>query len=278
MEAAVDAGDEKMSAYYPPAVQTIRFVNPDPRPTTYTLAALVQPMAKVGAFVAFPAREDASETGASPLHRSTARPGFPRKRAITSLAEVDEYLWEVYQRAPIKKDRSGDFTWKDPAAAGRVGLTLKEYVITGMDPDFREQLYHAGRAMDAEGIQWAILSAFRDDYRQKIASGFKARGGNSLHGGSRRTGGFGNGRAVNVTSADGDHSTVWKWLDANGSKYGLHRPMPGNDPAHLQSKGDWRKLAQSFRHTRIKIAGGAGGTGKEAGAATKVVAVDSAKP
>jgi hypothetical protein len=276
IEASVDAHDENVSAYYPPAVQTIRFVNPDPRQTTFTLAAVEQPLAKVGAFVAFPARESAAETGVGPLQRSTARPGFPRKRAITSIAEVDDYLWEVYQRAPIKKDRAGDFTWKDPAAAERVGLTLKEYVITGMDPDFREQLYHAGRAMDAEGIQWAILSAFRDDYRQKIAAGFKARGGNSLHGGSRRTGGFGHGRAVDVNSADGDHSTVWKWLDAHGSKYGLHRPMPGNDPAHLQSKGDWRKLAQSFRHARSKIA--AGGTGREASAATKVVAVDGARP
>jgi hypothetical protein len=274
LEASDHPAADNVSAYSPPAVQTIRFVNPDPAQTTYTLAALVQPMTKVGGFIAFPKREDASETGVT-TNQSAARPGFPRKRAINSIAEVDEYLWEVYQRAPVKKDRSGDFTWKDPAAAERVGLSLKEYVIAGMDPDFREQLYHAGRAMDAEGIQWAILSAFRDDYRQKIASGFKARGGNSLHGGSRRTGGFGHGRAVDVTSADGDNSTVWKWLDANGAKYGLHRPMPGNDPAHLQSKGDWRKLAQSLRHTRSKMAGT--GDGKNAGGVTKVVAADGAK-
>jgi len=106
------------------------------------------------------------------------------------MEDVDQYLWEVYQRSPIKKDNAGDFTWKDPAAAKRVNMSLPDYVIGGMDPDFREQLYHAGRAMDAAGLKWTMLSAFRDDYRQRLASGFKARTGNSLHGGSRATGGL----------------------------------------------------------------------------------------
>jgi hypothetical protein len=81
-----------------------------------------------------------------------------------TMSEVDDYLWQVYQRAPVKRDSSGDFTWKDPAAAKRFGLSLPLYVITGMDSDFREQLYHAGHAMDAAGIRWSILSGFRDDY------------------------------------------------------------------------------------------------------------------
>jgi hypothetical protein len=124
-----------------------------------------------------------------------------------------------------------------------------------MDPDFREQLYHAGKAMDAAGVPWAILSAFRDDYRQHIASGIKASGGNSLHGGSRRTGGYGHGQAVDVAGAgDTEMSDVWHWIDAHGAKYGLFRPMPGYDPAHIQSRGEWRKLASSLRQTRIKDA------------------------
>ena len=123
-------------------------------------------------------------------------------------------------------------------------MALPKYVISGMDPDFREQLYHAGKAMDADGVPWAILSAFRDDYRQHIASGIKASGGNSLHGGSRRTGGYGHGQAVDMAAADGtDMSDVWHWIDAHGAKYGLFRPMPGYDPAHIQSRGEWRKLA-----------------------------------
>jgi len=167
--------------------------------------------------------------------------------------DVSRYLWEVYQRSPTKKDGSGDFTWKDPAAAERVGMSLAKYVIGGMDPDFREQLYHAGRAMDAAGVRWSMLSAFRDDYRQRIASGIKASGGNSLHGGSRRTGGYGHGQAVDLTGVDDtDMSDVWKWIDANGAKYGLSRPMPGYDPAHVQSRGEWHRLAASLRQVRIK--------------------------
>src|SRR5207302_1512759 len=112
------------------------------------------------------------------------------KRAVSVMHEVDEYLWQVYQRAPVKKDGAGDFTWKDPAAAKRMGLSMPTYVIGGMDPDFREQLYHAGKAMDASGLRWAFLSAFRDDYRQSLASGLAASAPNSMHGGSRRVGGY----------------------------------------------------------------------------------------
>jgi hypothetical protein len=188
-------------------------------------------------------------------------------KALAKMDEVERYLWEVYKRAPTKKDGAGDFTWKDPAAAQRFGLSLPTYVISGMDPDFREQLYHMGKAMDAAGVKWAILSAFRDDYRQKLASGFKASPRNSLHGGSARTGGYGHGRAVDVTGAEDNTEEVWKWIDANGAKYGLHRPMPKADPAHVQSKGDWRKLAQALRQARIRIAEAQGA--KQAAAATK---------
>jgi len=176
------------------------------------------------------------------------------KRAASPMDEVDDYLWEVYQRVPVKKDRSGDFTWKDPAAAKRFGVSMPAYVIRGMDPDFREQLYHAGKAMDAEGLRWSILSAFRDDYRQGIASGFKARTGNSLHGGSRATGGYGHGRAIDIISADGDHRAVWRWIDRNRGKYGFSRPMPARDPAHIQSAGDWRRIAAKLRDGRVRIA------------------------
>ena len=164
--------------------------------------------------------------------------------------EVEEYLWEVYQRAPIKRDSGGDFTWKDQAAAKRLGMSLSTYVIGGMDPDFREQLYHAGRAMDAAGIHWSMLSAFRDDWRQQIASGFKAHAGNSLHGGSRATGGYGHGRAIDVTSADGKDEEVWHWVDAHGARFGLRRPMPGVDPAHIQAGGDWHRTAVALREGR----------------------------
>src|SRR5436190_5452980 len=151
----------------------------------------------------------------------------PQARRAGPTEEVDRYLWEVYQRAPVKRDSSGDFTWKDPTAAKRFGLSLPAYVIGGMDPDFREQLYHAGRAMDAAGIRWSMLSAFRDDYRQRIASGLKAGASNSLHGGKARTGGYGHGQAVDMTGLDGNERAVWRWIDVHGAKYGLYRPLPG---------------------------------------------------
>jgi hypothetical protein len=208
-------------------------------------------------------------------------PKLPGKEIPIELTdEVSQYLWEVYQRLPSKKDGSGDFTWKDPAAAKRVGMSLPKYVISGMDPDFREQLYHAGKAMDAAGVPWAILSAFRDDYRQHIASGIKASGGNSLHGGSRRTGGYGHGQAVDMAAADGtEMSDVWRWIDAHGAKYGLYRPMPGYDPAHIQSRGEWRKLAGSLRQARIKEAKtrAVSEAPKDDDAKTRVAATGSAK-
>jgi hypothetical protein len=198
-------------------------------------------------FVSLPAYDGAITfvPPARPQSKETAA-----KRA-GNMDEVDAYLWEVYRRAPIKRDSTGDFTWKDPAAAKRMGLSMPTYVIGGMDPDFREQLYHAGRAMDAAGIRWSMLSAFRDDYRQRIASGLKAAAGNSAHGGSARTGGYGHGQAIDVNAADGNDSTVWRWLDAHGAKYGLYRPLPGADPAHLQARAGWHKLALALRSERL---------------------------
>ena len=64
-----------------------------------------------------------------------------------------------------------DFTWKDPKAAQKAGMSLMDYVIGGMDRGFKLKLYHALRAMDDAGLTPGITSGFRDDYRQSIASG-----------------------------------------------------------------------------------------------------------
>ena len=114
---------------------------------------------------------------------------------------VDEYLWSLYQRTPKRdaikvveqrktkvikngKPRTGvqtltklvpeDFTWKDPKAAEKAGMSLMEYVIDGMDHTFKIKLYTALRAADNAGLGPGITSAFRDDYRQSLASGLKA--------------------------------------------------------------------------------------------------------
>jgi hypothetical protein len=191
-----------------------------------------------------------------PARAALIAPPPASKRTAANLQDaVDQYLWEVYQRKPVKSDSTGDFTWKDQAAAKRLGMSLRSYVIGGMDPDFREQLYHAGHAMDANGLRWSMLSAFRDDYRQGLAAGFKAHGGNSLHGGSRATGGYGHGRAIDIAGAEGEGKgeAIWHWIDVHGSKYGLVRPMTRIDPAHIQARGNFHDLAHELREARMKL-------------------------
>ena len=143
---------------------------------------------------------------------------------------IDEYLWALYERTPkvdtnkvtkqikmtvkTKKGKTrtvtkttvdyvvADFTWKDPIAAGRAGISVKEYVIGGMARSFKLKLFRALRMMDDAGFMPGITSAFRDDYRQSIASGNKAASDSSFHGGSRR-GGYGHGMAIDVVSVKG---------------------------------------------------------------------------
>jgi hypothetical protein len=237
IEASDQLGDDVTPSNFPRGVQIVRFVNPEGP-------------AGIGEATAKPL--DSMQEGlikdADVADKKEAM--LPCKRPGSKMDQVDEYLWQVYQRVPIKKDGTGDFTWKDPAAAKHMELCLQDYVIGGMDPEFREQLYHAGRAMDAAGLQWSMLSAFRDDYRQGLASGYKAGVSNSLHGGSRRTGGYGHGRAIDITGPEGKESDVRKWVDDHGAKYGLHRPLPKADPAHVQQQGDWHKIALALRDGR----------------------------
>jgi hypothetical protein len=220
-------------------------------------------------------RPPAAPDAAAGSKAGTAQPAkapAPAGKRSAAVDMVEQYLWEVYQRKPVKSDSTGDFTWKDQAAAKRLGMSVRAYVISGMDPDFREQLYHAGHAMDASGLNWSMLSAFRDDYRQGLAAGFKAHGGNSLHGGSRATGGYGHGRAVDITGAEGEGASeaIWHWVDAHGAKYGLLRPMTRIDPAHIQARGSYRDLAHALREARLKLENKLNGATAAASGKTKV--------
>lgn len=146
----------------------------------------------------------------------------------------DAYLCAVYERLVVRQDGAGDFTWKDPAAAARRGMSVCLYVVEGMHPKLRHALAALGREADAREISWSILSGFRDDYRQSIASGFKAGDCNSLHGGSCRTNGHGDGRAADLWATDGQPNELFKLVDTFGLKLGLYRPMQHSDPAHVQ--------------------------------------------
>ena len=180
---------------------------------------------------------------------------------------IDQFLWALYQRTPkedtikekelrkVTVKRKGklvtvtrsftklvenDFTWKDPNAAERVGMSMMDYVIGGMDRSFKLKLFHTLYAAEAAGLQPGITSAFRDDYRQGIASGLKAASNRSYHGGSLR-GGYGRGLAADIVSVNGatrakrwvSTEALWKWVDANGKQYGIGRPYLKFDPPHV---------------------------------------------
>jgi hypothetical protein len=180
---------------------------------------------------------------------------------------IDRFLWALYERTPkrdmikvherrqVTVEKRGktktvtktftrlvdnDFTWKDPKAAEKVGMTMMDYVIGGMDRSFKLKLFHTLYAAEQAGLSPGITSAFRDDYRQSIISGLKAANDRSFHGGSFR-GGYGYGLAADVVSVKGatraqrwvSTDSFWKWIDAHGKEFGIGRPYLDRDPPHL---------------------------------------------
>jgi hypothetical protein len=201
---------------------------------------------------------------------------------------IDRYLWALYQRTPKmdtikvherrkvtvrKKGKTktvtktftrlvdNDFTWKDPKAAEKAGMTMMDYVIGGMDRSFKLKLFHTLHAAEQAGLSPGITSAFRDDYRQSIASGLKAAANRSFHGGSLR-GGYGHGLAADVVSVKGatraqrwiSTESLWKWIDARGKEFGIGRPYLDRDPPHL-APIDGKEYAAHHRGTKAQHAG-----------------------
>ena len=246
-----------------------------------TRAALADPVIKV--------RLAEPEVNVSPLEASD--------ECVLTEECIDQYLWSVYERArkvdtikvqerikvTVKKDGKNrtvmktvtklvdeDFTWKDPHAAQKAGMSVAQYVIGGMDRGFKVRLYHLFRALDDAGLAPGMTSGFRDDYRQSIASGHKAATGNSYHGGSRR-GGYGHGLAADVVSVKGETRSerwisseiLWKWIDAHGKEFGIGRPYLDRDPPHI-APIDGKEYADK-RGVNAKLAGkGSTATGRDA--------------
>jgi hypothetical protein len=220
-------------------------------------------------------------------------------KTVTSIEIVDEcvvvdicidlYLWTLYQRTPkedtIKKlerrnvaiKRKGkmvtvarvftklvdeDFGWKDPKSAERAGMSMMDYVIGGMDRSFKLKLFHTLHAAEAAGLSPGITSAFRDDYRQSIASGLKAASNRSYHGGSSR-GGYGHGLAADIVSVRGGtrdqrwafSEKLWKWVDAHGKEFGIGRPYLGRDPPHVAPVDgqEYAKHNRGFKQARSNV-------------------------
>jgi hypothetical protein len=200
---------------------------------------------------------------------------------------IDRYLWALYQRTPkmdtikvqerrkVTVKRRGktvtvtrsftrlvdeDFTWKDPKAAEKAVMPMMDYVIGGMDRSFKLKLFHMLRAAEEAGLSPGITSAFRDDYRQSIASGLKAATDRSYHGGSFR-GGYGHGLAADAVSVKGatkaqrwtSTESFWKWIDAHGQEFGIARPYLDRDPPHL-APIDGKEYAAHHREPKAQHA------------------------
>ena len=109
-----------------------------------------------------------------------------------------------------------------------------------MDRSFKLKLFYMLYAAEQAGLQPGITSAFRDDYRQGIATGLKAAGNRSYHGGSLR-GGYGKGLAADIVSVKGNSRAqrwvstdkLWKWVDERGKDFGIGRPYLNRDPPHV---------------------------------------------
>ena len=151
-----------------------------------------------------------------------------------------------------------------PEGGRKTGMSLIDYVIGGMDRGFKLKLYHALRALDDAGLSPGITSAFRDDYRQSLASGLKAATDRSYHGGSFR-GGYGHGLAADLVSVKGEtraerwisSENLWKWIDAHCKEFGIGRPYLDKDPAHVapidgKEYADHRRGANK-QHARSEI-------------------------
>jgi hypothetical protein len=241
--------------------------------------------------------------GAEVATANTADPELdsaPRRLGILEINEeclvaeicIDRYLWALYERAPkidaikvherrkVTVKRKGktvtvtrtftkrvdeEFGWKDPKAAERFGMTMMDYVIGGMDRSFKLKLFHTLHAAEQAGLSPGITSAFRDDYRQAIATGLKAASDRSYHGGSLR-GGYGRGLAADIVSVKGatraqrwvTTEKLWKWIDERGKEFGIGRPYLDRDPPHV-APIDGREY----------IARRGGGTTQEAQASTR---------
>src|SRR5256884_3126749 len=145
-------------------------------------ATLVDPVIKV------PLAEP--EANVSPLEASD--------ECVLTEECIDQYLWSVYERAPkvdtikieerikVTVEKNGksrtvtktitklvneDFTWKDPDAAEKAGMSVTQYVIGGMDRGFKERLYRLFRALGDAGLAPGMTSGLPCDNPRTIASG-----------------------------------------------------------------------------------------------------------
>jgi hypothetical protein len=264
----------------PPPAKPMQLASADPTASIAEAPVNTTPAPSEPAPVATAALTDSSETlsPGTDAKAETPGPASADARPIVGTVEVldecpvidtcaDRYLWALYERTrkedtvkektskEVTVKRKGkmvtvtrtvtqvvdeDFGWKDPKAADHAGMSITDYVIGGMDREFKLRLFRLLLAAEQAGLQPGITSAFRDNYRQSIASGLKAADDRSFHGGSLR-GGYGHGLAADIVSVKGatradrqdSSDTLWSWVDKHGRDYGIGRPYHDRDPPHV---------------------------------------------
>jgi hypothetical protein len=281
-KAALDRAPVTESAANAPATKT--------EPKTFVVASadpsqIIQPEApSMQAALPNPLDPTPNEVKANAA-RAAVKPLEIPEDCIAADICIDQYLWALYQRTP-KQDtnkvierrkvvikRKGksrtvtrsftklvdaDFTWKDPKAAIKLDMTVRQYVFGGMDRSFKRRLLYMLIAADKAGLAPGITSGFRDDFRQAIATGQKAASNMSYHGGSTR-GGYGHGLAADIVSVKGatrgqrwvSSDNLWKWVDENGKQYGIGRPYLDRDPPHV-APIDGREYIAHYRPPTIQ--------------------------
>jgi hypothetical protein len=290
-----------MSRPATPSVRIASFSAPDPVRNEAKGAAGSVEVADVGSSAALPDSRPMPRPATPPMQLAAVSQTDPVQNTAPPAASsegldacpepdacIDQYLWSLYERTPkvdtikveerikVKIKKKGktrtvvktltkyvtqDFTWKDPIAAQKAGMSAKDYVIGGMNRDFKRKLYEALRAIEQAGFAPGITSGFRDNYRQELASGNKAAADSSYHGGSRR-GGYGHGLAADVVSLKGEtraeryiwSDMLWKWIDAREKELGIGRPYLDKDPPHV-APVDGKEYADKRGAAKARLAG-----------------------
>jgi hypothetical protein len=290
-----------MSRPATPSVRIASFSAPDPVRNEAKEAAGSVKVVDVGNSAALPDSRPMPRPDKPPMQLAAVSPTDPVQNAAPPAAGsegldacpepdacIDQYLWSLYERTPkvdtvkveerikakvkikgktrtvvktLTKYVTQDFTWKDPKAAQKAGMSLKDYVIGGINGAFKRKLYDALRAMEQAGFAPGITSGFRDNYRQELASGNKAASDSSYHGGSRR-GGYGHGLAADLVSVKGEtraercasSEVLWKWIDAHEKELGIGRPYLDKDPPHV-APIDGKEYADKRGSAKTRLAG-----------------------
>jgi hypothetical protein len=279
------------------AAGPVQFVHePEPQPKAVVTASLGDPSETISPATPPEQASEASAGDAANTAKQIVGTVDILDECYVVDACADRYLWVLYERTrkedtvkektqrEVTIKRKGkmvtvtrtvsrvvdeDFGWKDPKAADHAGMTMTDYVIGGMDREFKLRLFRLLLAAEQAGLSPGITSAFRDNYRQSIASGLKAADDRSFHGGSLR-GGYGHGLAADIVSVNGatrglrqaSSETLWNWVDKHGKDYGIGRPYHDRDPPHVgpidgseyvsrHAGGRSRHAAARPRHTAV---------------------------